>query len=121
MYKTSLGSVTAEIEALLVDKLSAKGLNLQQKIKSARRRLPRRIRKQADYLIEVEARYRNPKRAHQYDPERVLKARKQCVDHLEKIDRNARRRYGRISFLTTVLVNLFLMCILVAVVIFMRG
>jgi len=111
MYKTSLGSVTAEIEALLVEKLSAKGQNLNQKIKSAGRRLPKKIRAHADYLAMVESRYRNPKTAHQYDAARVTEARKQCVAHLEKIDTTAARSQRRLGWFTTALVNIFLLLI----------
>jgi hypothetical protein len=112
MYKTSLGSVTAEIEDLLADKLSAKGRNLNQKVKHAGRKLSPKFRKQVAYLIEVETRYQNPKHAHQYDPARVLAARKQCVTYLEKIDRRAVRNHRRLAWITTVAVNLFVIAVL---------
>jgi hypothetical protein len=112
MYKTSLGSVTAEIEELLADKMSAKGRDLHQKIKSAGRRLPKHIRAQATYLAEAEARCNNAKRAHQYDPVRVVEARKQCVDHLEKVDRNAVRIKRRGGWFTGLLFNIFVLTIL---------
>ncbi len=115
MYKTSLRSVTAEIEELLAEKFSAKGRNLNQKIRHVGRKLPRNIRQQAAYLVEAEARYQNPKRAHQYDPERVLEARKQCVEYLEKVSRSARRSHRRLSWLTSLLVNLFLLAVFIAV------
>ena len=112
MYKTSLGSVTAEIEELLVEKMSAKGRDLNQKIQSAGRKLPRSFREQAAYLVEAEARYKNPKHAHQYDPSRVVEARKQCVAHLEKMDRSVAQSRRRLSWITSVAVNLFLVTIL---------
>ncbi|MFT6696717.1 MAG: hypothetical protein ACJAXU_002224 [Paracoccaceae bacterium] len=116
MYKTSLGSVTAEIEDLLVEKMAAKGRNLNQKLKSAGRRLPRKIRAQVAYLVEAEARCDNAKRAHQYDPIRVMEARKQCVSHLEKIDKNAARDRRRRGWFTGLVVNLFVLLILFIVV-----
>jgi len=115
MYKTSLGSVTAEIEDLLADKLSAKGRDLNQKVRHAGRKLPTKFRKQVAYLIEVEKRYQNPKRAHQYDPVRVLAARKQCVTYLEKIDKRAARSHRRLAWVTTVAVNLLLIAVLFAI------
>lgn len=116
MYKTSLGSVTAEIEDLLVEKYSAKGRDLQQKIQSAGRRLPRHVRAEAAYLIEAEHRTANPKRAHQYDPERVTRAWKHCVAYLEKVDPAALRGVRRLGWFTSVLVNLFLLAVLFALV-----
>ena len=112
MYKTSLGSVTAEIEELLVEKMSAKGRDLNQKVKSAGRRLPKNIRAQAAYLVEAEARCNNPKHAHLYDPARVVEARKQCVEHLEKIDRKAIRTGRRGGWMTGLVVNLALLLVL---------
>lgn len=117
MYKTSLGSVTAEIEVLLAEKMSAKGRDLQQKIKSAGRRLPKHIRAHATYLAEAEARCNNAKRAHQYDPVRVVEARKQCVSHLEKVDRHAARDRRRGGWLSGLVVNLFLLTILFFVIV----
>ncbi len=121
MYKTSLGSVTDEVEALLVEKLSAKGQDLQQKIKSVGRRLPKRIRAQAAYLIEVEARCKNPKHAHEYDPARVLDAQKQCVAHLERIDPKAQRSRRRLGWFTALLVNMFFLAVLFAVALHFLG
>jgi len=114
MYKTSLRSVTAEIEELLSQKLSARGRDLKEKIKHAGRRLPKSVRLEAQYLIDAEARHRNPKRAGQYDPARVLSARKHCVDYLEKIDASQRRGNRRLAWFTGVLVNSFVIGILVA-------
>ncbi len=121
MYKTSLGSVTAEVEELLVEKMAAKGRNLDQKIRHAGRRLPRRIRRQAAYLVEVEQRTKNPKLAHQYDPERVLQARDVCVKHLEKIDRKQHRGHRRLAWFTGLVVNLFLLAVLFAVAVYLVG
>lgn len=112
MYKTSLGSITAEIEALLVEKYSAKGRDLKQKIDHVGRRLPRKIRQHLSYLVEVETRYRNPKRAHQYEPGRVLEARKQCVSYLEKVNRKMMRSYRNTSILASVAVNMLLLAVL---------
>jgi len=111
MYDTSLASVTAEVEDLLVEKFSAKGRDLQQKIHSAGRRLPRAIRGDAGYLAEVQARCQNPKHAHQYDPSRVLKAQKHCVSQLEKIDLKALKTRRRLGWFTGLLVNFFILAI----------
>ncbi len=117
MYDTSLRSVTAEIESLLVQKLSVKGLDLNQKIKNAGRALPKSVRVHAQYLIEAEARYQNPKRAHQYDPHRVLEARKHCVSHLEKMDTRRLKSYRRTAVLVCIVVNLFVLAIVTAILI----
>jgi len=112
MYETSLASVTAEVETLLSEKFSVRGRNLAEKVHNAGRRLPRRIRAQFDYLVEAEARYQNPKTAHQYDPARVVAARDRCVRYLQKVDVDARRSYRRLAWLTGALVNLFILGLL---------
>jgi len=122
MYNTSLASITDEIEALLAQKLSAKGRNLKEKTESVGRRLPRTIRGHVDYLIRAEGRYRNPKFAHQYDPDRVLEAYKQCVSQLEKIDPRAQKSARRLAWLTGILVNLMIAAAaLSALAIYVRG
>ncbi|GEM_PF-1473406 len=117
MYETSLGSVTAEVEDLLSAKFSAKGRNLEGKLKSVGNRLPRSIRADAAYLAEVQARCQNPKRAHEYDPARVLKAQKHCIDKLATIDTGRIAARRRLGWFTGVLVNLFLLAIGFAVIV----
>lgn len=111
MYDRSLGSVTAEIEALLVERLSAKGRTLNDKIKSVSRSLPRGVRTQATYLAEAESRYQHPKFAGQYDTARVIDAYQRCVDYLEKIDLRERRRWQRSAWLAGAVVNLTLILV----------
>ena len=116
MYETSLSSVTAEVEALLAEKLSAKGLNLSQKFKSVRRKLPKSVRAHARYLVEAETRYQNPKFAHQYDPKRLLTAHKHCVSYLENIDLRRQKSFRRTAIVAGSLVNtLILIAVMVAV------
>ncbi|MBZ0129208.1 MAG: hypothetical protein K8F59_08845 [Rhodobacteraceae bacterium] len=114
MYNTSLKSVTAEIEDLLVEKFSARGRDLKAKLKSAGRRLPRRIRSEAEYLVEAEARCANPKRASQYDPARVVEAHRRCVAYLQKLDTRIARSRRRTSIMASILVNLLLLAMLAA-------
>lgn len=106
MYDTSLRSVTAEIEALLEQKFGARGRNLNEKIHSAGRRLPRSIRRELAYLAQAEGRYDNPKRGGEYEADRVVKAYQHSVDYLEKIDVRARRRYGFAAWFAGNLVNI---------------
>lgn len=109
MYDTSLRSVTAEIEALLEQKFGAKGRNLNEKIRSAGRRLPRSIRRELDYLAQAEARYDNPKRGGEYEADRVVRAYQHSVDYLEKIDVRARRRYGLAAWFAGNVVNIVIL------------
>lgn len=106
MYETSLSSVTDEVEALLVSKLSAKGRTLQDKIKHVGRALPSNIRAYAQYLIDAEARYQNPKMAHQYDPKRLLEAQKNCIAYLEQIDPSRQKSFRRTAVLVGAILNL---------------
>ena len=116
MDRISPGVATRQVEDLLVEKFSAKGRNLNEKLRSAGRRLPRRIKNHARYLAEVEARHQNPRHAHEYDARKVGEAWKQCVSHLEKIDRRSLASYRRLGWLTGTLVNMFLLALLFALV-----
>jgi len=117
MYKTSLTSVTDEIEALLVAKFSARGRDLRTKMSHVGRQLPKHIRREMTYLIEAEDRCANPKRAHLYDPARVVGAHETCMKYLEKVDKTAIRSRMKTSVIATIAVNMLLLAILMAVVI----
>lgn len=114
MYENSLASVIAEIEVLLAERMSARGRDLDHKLKHVGRRLPAKVRAQAAYLVQVQNRARNPKLAHQYDPAQVVKAHKICVEYLQKFDRRAYASYGRLSWFTGLLVNLSIIMVLFA-------
>lgn len=105
MYENSLGSVTAEVESLLTKKLNAKGRDLAAKLQDVGRALPARVRAQAQYLAEAEARCRNPKRANEYSAKRVAKARDSCVDHLNRVNPNDRKAWQRSAWLIGMIIN----------------
>lgn len=117
MYKTSLTSVTDEIEALLVAKFSARGRDLSAKMHHVGRRLPKNIRREMQYLIDAETRCANPKHAHLYDPARVVSAHAACLGYLEKVDKSAIRSRMKTSMITSIAVNMLVLILAVMVVI----
>jgi hypothetical protein len=114
MYEHSLAALSAEVGTLLTERLGARGRTLEEKAASVGRNMPRAIREHVAYLIEAEARTKNPKRAAQYDPLRAEEAHKRCLAVLGKIDRRAVRSRRSLAVFTTILVNLFLLAVIAA-------
>ena len=114
MYDNSLAALNSEVGTMLTERLGARGRTLEEKAASVGRNMPRAIKDHVAYLIEAEARTKNPKRAAQYDPVRVEDAHKRCVSVLSKIDRRAARSRMSLSIFTTILVNLFIAAALAA-------
>jgi hypothetical protein len=109
MRQTDLMTICAEVSDLLEARLSARGRTLEDRVRSARRRLPREVRRAALFLAETEARCRNPRLAQQMDAEAVAAAHATCLRHLEPLgaaERRAARLYGWAAALS---VNLLLL------------
>ncbi|KIN61995.1 hypothetical protein Z946_851 [Sulfitobacter noctilucicola] len=83
------------VKALLHAKFGIKQRPLSRMILKAGRRLPRRVQKQAQVLVEAERFGAHPKLARQMDGARVSQAYNVCVTYLDGID-VADRRKGRI-------------------------
>jgi len=81
-----------EVFSLMGERLSVGGRDLAARTRKAGRRLPRRIRREAQYLAEAAKLAQNPKLARMVDPGRVAHAHATCLRHLQSIDGAERRR-----------------------------
>ncbi|MCO6381334.1 hypothetical protein [Oceanicola sp. 502str15] len=69
-----------------------RGETLADKLRRGRRLLPRKVRREAAFIAEAEARMEVPKFAFQYDAARVEKAEKVVRNFLETVDPVDRRK-----------------------------
>jgi hypothetical protein len=90
-----MSNKAAALRALMEAKLGARGRDLQTAVRRAGRRLPRRVRKQAQMLARTERMVGHPKVSRQVDARLVEKAFASVTDHLQQIDVADRRR-GRL-------------------------
>ena len=76
----------------LAEKLGARGPTLARQLSRARRRLPRRLRREAETLARAEAMARHPLLARRLDPRAMSRAERRLSRHLGAIDLKALRR-----------------------------
>ena len=85
----------AELRAQLAEKLGARGPTLRAQLRRAGRRLPRRARREAEFLVRAEEMARHPRLARLVDPRDVARAQGRIGRHLQGIDPALRRRNQR--------------------------
>ncbi len=83
------------LRRLLAEKLGTRGGDLGSQLRRVGRRLPRRVRREAEYLVRAETMARHPRLARLVDPRAVDRAHGRIARHLEGIDPVAIRRNRR--------------------------
>ncbi|MFU8883274.1 MAG: hypothetical protein ACNA7Q_12980 [Rhodobacterales bacterium] len=94
--------------ALLAEKLSLKKGTLAQRMRRAGRRLPARIRDQAQIVAGAEAMSAHPKLALRIDHAEVDRAFQEVRNHLRMIDPGDRRRGALLGALGALAFNILL-------------
>ena len=107
--------------ALLADKLSLRRGNLGDRLRRAGRRLPARIRAQAQIVAEAEALSLHPRLARRIDRQAVSRAFAEVRDHLGAIDPGYLRRGALLGMLAGLAFNMLLFTALALVFLRWRG
>lgn len=84
-----------ELRRLFEERLRIKGRSLEQQVHKAGRQLPKRVRADAQFIVQALILRQNPKLARMIDENQLALARQNVVEHLEKIDPKDRLK-GRI-------------------------
>ena len=121
MTQDEFATRSEEICTLLADKLSLTRGSLQQRLRSAGRRLPARIREQAQILAEAESLAGHPKLARRVDPDQLNRAFAEVRTHLTTIDAADRRRGAVLGILGGLAFNLLLFAALALAVLHWQG
>lgn len=110
MGAASVQQMADRVADLMQERLGVKGATLAEKVKRGGRKLPRKVRDEAEYLSLAAAQAVNPKLYLRLDHERIAQAYDICVKHLVGVRRWERRQeafmrvFGRIALiLVTVL------------------
>ncbi|WP_187429025.1 hypothetical protein [Roseobacter fucihabitans] len=98
--------------------LGIKGQTLAHSVGRARRRLPKRLYRQAVLVADVDALRGNIKLTRQFDAHEIDRSFDDVTQHLSKIDRADARRGRVISVLAALAFNFIVVC--VAVIIWLR-
>ena len=89
------------VAALIEQRLGVRGDTLDEKLRRAGYRLPRRVREAGRFLAEASVMAQNPRLLMQVDEGKVAAAFDICVRHLGGQKRGERRRAAVLSFLTS--------------------
>lgn len=106
-----------QIAALMGDRLGAGGTGLAAKLKRSGRRLPRKIRAEAQYLITAAELAQHPRTSVMIDHERLHHAHDRCHHYLNRIGRGrrvARRLHGTLGVIVVSLLAVMIGLIAVA-------
>lgn len=109
------------VAALMEERLRVRGTGLRDKLRRGGRCLPRRIRKEAEYLAEVAFLAQNPKVQMLLDDERIAAAYDACVRHLQGTGRRGRVSGFVLDLAGSVVVQLVIVVALALAVARWRG
>ena len=102
MNPLTLHQMSERVAQLMEERLKARGTGLRAKLAHRGRALPRKLRAEAELLIDAEASSLSPKLARQIDMERVSLAYDALVHHLKPMGAGARRRGFALDLAATV-------------------
>ncbi len=106
---------------LLHRKMGVGGRGLEARLRRARRRLPRRIRREAELFAEAARLQANPRLARMADPERLDAAFRAVESYLDGIDRWQRRKDAALALLSVNAFNLLVLAALLVAFLRWRG
>ena len=106
---------------LMRDKLGVRDKTLLASVKKAKRRLPRRIYKQAMVLAQTEQMAAHPKLSRVLDTPKLQHASDEVQDHLSKINLADRRLGWFLGMLGGMAFNLLALCVLLLIFLKWQG
>ncbi|MFZ1471239.1 MAG: hypothetical protein WAT09_19995 [Paracoccaceae bacterium] len=92
MGAVSIAQMANRVSGLIEQRLGVRGRGLQEQIRKAGRRLPRRVRDAAVYLADAGLMAQNPKLLVRIDEGQVATAYDTCVKHLVRLNKGERRK-----------------------------
>ena len=92
----------------MAERLRVRGRTLDDKLRRARRLLPRRVAREAAYLAQAQHICGAPKLARRIDPARLDAAHRAVTEYLRSVDPKERRKDRLLGILGVVAVNILL-------------
>ncbi len=113
--------MTTRIFELLEEKLGAKGKTLQKRLAYVNRKLPARVKRAGEALIDAQALAGNPRMAMQIDGEAFSAAYDEISTHLSQIDSAAERSRKRYNMMAAIAAQVLLFGTVVVAFLMWRG
>lgn len=111
----------AEVADLMKERLNIHGKDLAAKLRHTGRMMPKRIKREAAYLVEACALVENPKLQKMIDMDRVGQAHQSCVEFLKTVDAADRRKGILLGVFASIALSLLVVLVLVSTVLVWRG
>lgn len=121
MGEASVRQMADRVAELMEERLGIGGRGLGAKLDTGRGRLPRRIRREAEYLAEAARKAADPEQLVNLDHPRIARAYDACVTHLTRIGPLGRYRSALVSAFSRVSVNLLIAAALLIAFLIWRG
>lgn len=121
MDPAAFAEMRKRLEDLLVERLDAQGKTLSAQAYSARKRLPRRVRRDLAFLISVAPRMDNPKLAHKIDSARVSAAAGRARGFLESVAPGKYRKRARSALIARIAFQILILLLLGGALLRWRG
>lgn len=109
------------VAELMEQRLRLRGGSLAEKLRRGARLLPRKVRKNAQYLAEVSAMADIPAMQARLDHERIAEAYDICVRYLKPLGAGVRRRALMLDMLRGIWASVLVTLTLVVLVLVWRG
>ncbi|MDF0601754.1 hypothetical protein P1J78_13495 [Psychromarinibacter sp. C21-152] len=106
MTAERLEARAASLAALIEKKLRVKGDGLEAKLRRGRRRMPAKVRREAERLVEAQRFADHPKLRMQVDAGALEASYARCARWLKGVDLKKRRREAALNLLTVNAFNL---------------
>lgn len=121
MSGVTTGQMADRIAELMEARLGVRGATLAEKLRRGGRLLPRRVRRDAEYMARCAEQARAPHLQVQLDHERIADAYDACVRYLKPLGAGARRRAILMDMLTGIVAAIVVTLALVVTVLVWRG
>ena len=121
MSRIGIAQMCARVSRLMASRLGLRGVNLSQKLRQGRGKLPRRVRRAAAELERAEALAANPRLARRCDPARVEPHYRRCLRYLSRRNRGAALKAWLLSLAAQLALALLVMLALALVITRARG
>ncbi|MGB4829550.1 MAG: hypothetical protein WBP18_20145 [Paracoccaceae bacterium] len=121
MSAVTITQMADRVSALIEERLGVRGRGLEDKIRKAGRRLPKRVREAASYLAEAGQMAQNPKLLVRVDEGDVAAAYDVCLKHLGGVNRGARRKGVFLGIAASMAFSLLVVAVLVIGFLYWRG
>lgn len=121
MNGVTTGQMAERIAELMEARLGVRGATLADKLRRGGRLLPRRVRREADYMARCADQARSPRLQMQLDHERIADAYDACVRYLKPLGAGARRRAVLLDMLTGIVAAITVTATLVIALLVWRG